>query len=197
MVHLRCHVLEGAYPGSAYRVILHLGNAEISQLISPLRTLKDILRFNIPMDDSMGLTQLQCPANIHRNVDHRCFRNLQRQHSGHRSQQFHLYVNIPANAAALSLIVHIITVNHIRAAVQLSRQRVLLHDSFELILKDIFDSLLIVALLTQNIDPVRAEWDGYHLQRGLFNISKHISLDLIYCADAAFSQALYRLPAGP
>ncbi len=197
LIDLRRHIFIGADLGAAGRLLHRFGDAEIAQLEVAVVGHEDVLGLDVPVDDVVLFAGHQRLAHVDGEFHHRLLRWVHRQGLGHRRQQLHLDVDVPAEAVLMLDILHVVAVHHVGVALQLAHQGILGHDALQMGAKGAGDALVVVAVVAHLVDVAAVLRNGDDLQRGLLRLAEDVALDLIHPAEAAPADETHRLPAWP
>ena len=98
-VHFRCHVRESAFLGKATHGSFQLsGNSKVTKFKFAKPGYKNILRFDISVNDILFLAVFQCFAKIDSKLDHIFFCKFPSCTVVKKAGQiFHSYVDVPSN----------------------------------------------------------------------------------------------------
>ena len=197
VVDLRRHVLVGARLRAADRALGGLGDAEIAQLIRPVRRDEDVLRLDVPVQDVPFFAESQRAAEIRADPDDLLVRDLFSQRPGQRREQLHLDEDVPAHAVVVLDVAHVVAVDDVGAALHVGHQGILAHDVLQIAVEARGDAFLVVAVAEQILYVALVLGDRDELQRGLFLVAEDVPLDLVHGAEAAAPDHAHGLPSRP
>ena len=192
-VNLWRHIAIGTCLGGLSCLLSHSGNAEISQLEVTIAANKDILRFDIPVNDLIFLTELQSLANVDAEANYNILSDLVclkispiviRQ----RCQKLHTNQDVPARILLMSLHAVILIAHNVAVSLHLRHELEFPRDLLYLALVICRNADIIHTIIPLGGDLSGGGRNGDHLQGSVLFLPQRICPhNFVDCSKAAFA----------
>ena len=199
LIHLRCHIRIGTFLGKSTHGSLKLTcNSEISQLKISESGYKNILRFNIPVNNLKFSTVFQCFAQIHPQLYYFFLGKLLFRTVIHETCKiFHPYGDFPANGIQILHYLKVLYRDNVGVSSEIFHGTDFLNTFLHQILEILSCGMIISCLRAHTVQFTLTSGDINNFDSRIERFSTFCSLCLIYLAKRAFADFLYNLPFRP